>query len=168
MGIFDKLGSILSGNKSAEVETVKGPSSVLRENGIDPSNLDFTFKSDGCIGVAGNAASQSECDRILEVLGKIPNVKGVENNMIVGEPQPSVVPEAEAAVVDDEEVLFEEVETASTYTVQSGDTLWAIAEKMYGSGNKYMKIFEANSDTLKNPDKIYPGQELIIPDAGEQ
>jgi nucleoid-associated protein YgaU len=35
---------------------------------------------------------------------------------------------------------------------------------MYGSGGKYMKIFEANTSILDNPDKIFPGQELTIPD----
>jgi nucleoid-associated protein YgaU len=35
---------------------------------------------------------------------------------------------------------------------------------MYGNGSKYMKIFEANTPMLEDPDKIFPGQELIIPD----
>ena len=49
------------------------------------------------------------------------------------------------------------------YTVQSGDTLWAIAEAQYGDGSKYMQIFEANQPMLQNPDLIYPGQSLRIP-----
>lgn len=52
---------------------------------------------------------------------------------------------------------------AETYTVQSGDTLWKISEQMYGNGSKYMKIFEANTDQLENPDRIFPGQKLVIP-----
>jgi nucleoid-associated protein YgaU len=35
---------------------------------------------------------------------------------------------------------------------------------MYGDGSKYMKIFDANSDLLEHPDRIFPGQELAIPD----
>ena len=50
-----------------------------------------------------------------------------------------------------------------TYTVQSGDTLWKIADEMYGKGSQYMKIFEANSDLLEHPDRIFPVQELTIP-----
>jgi nucleoid-associated protein YgaU len=38
-----------------------------------------------------------------------------------------------------------------------------IAKKYYGDPIKYKKIFEANIDKLKNPDIIYPGQNLIIP-----
>jgi len=54
-------------------------------------------------------------------------------------------------------------ESAGTYTVQSGDTLWKISEQVYGDGSSYMKIFEANTGLLENPDQIFPGQELIIP-----
>ena len=50
---------------------------------------------------------------------------------------------------------------ARTYTVVSGDTLWAIAERFYGDGNKYQVIADASG--VANPDLIYPGQELTIP-----
>lgn len=48
-----------------------------------------------------------------------------------------------------------------TYTVVSGDTLWAIAEKFYGDGSKYPQIAEASG--VPNPDLIHPGQVLTIP-----
>jgi len=51
-----------------------------------------------------------------------------------------------------------------TYTVAAGDSLWKIAQHHYGDGNKWQKIFEANKDTIKNPDLIHPGQTLVIPD----
>lgn len=47
------------------------------------------------------------------------------------------------------------------YTVVSGDTLWAIAERFYGDGSKYPKIAEVNN--IANPDLIYPDQVLYIP-----
>jgi nucleoid-associated protein YgaU len=50
-----------------------------------------------------------------------------------------------------------------TYTVQKGDTLSKISKQYYGDANKYMKIFEANKDKLKDPDKIQVGQVLVIP-----
>lgn len=49
------------------------------------------------------------------------------------------------------------------HVVAKGDTLSAIAKKYYGDGNKYMKVFDANKDQLKNPDKIQVGQKLRIP-----
>ncbi|MGY3725023.1 LysM domain-containing protein [Granulicatella balaenopterae] len=50
-----------------------------------------------------------------------------------------------------------------THTVVRGDTLWAIAQRNYGSGSQYPKIFNANRDKIKDPNLIYPGQVLTIP-----
>jgi nucleoid-associated protein YgaU len=50
-----------------------------------------------------------------------------------------------------------------TYTVKSGDTLSKIAQQVYGDSGQYMRIFEANRDKLKDPDKIQVGQQLTIP-----
>jgi nucleoid-associated protein YgaU len=52
------------------------------------------------------------------------------------------------------------------HTVQKGDNLWKVAEAAYGKGKggKYTVIFEANKPMLSDPDKIYPGQVLRIPD----
>lgn len=52
---------------------------------------------------------------------------------------------------------------ARTYTVQSGDTLSAIAKQEYGDAGEWRRIFEANRDQINNPDLIHPGQELKIP-----
>jgi nucleoid-associated protein YgaU len=50
-----------------------------------------------------------------------------------------------------------------TYEVKSGDTLSKIARQEYGSASEWKRIFDANQDILKDPDKIYPGQMLKIP-----
>jgi LysM repeat protein len=50
---------------------------------------------------------------------------------------------------------------ARTYTVESGDTLWAISERFYGDGSKYQIIADASG--ISNPDLIQPGQVLTIP-----
>ncbi|MFN7118321.1 MAG: LysM peptidoglycan-binding domain-containing protein [Saprospiraceae bacterium] len=49
------------------------------------------------------------------------------------------------------------------HTVQSGESLSKIAGKYYGNVMEYNKIFEANRGILSDPDKIQPGQELVIP-----
>ncbi|MBL7210502.1 MAG: LysM peptidoglycan-binding domain-containing protein [Candidatus Omnitrophica bacterium] len=49
------------------------------------------------------------------------------------------------------------------YTVQKGDTLQKISQKYFGTTKKWKKIFEANTDKLKGPDKIRPGQVIRIP-----
>lgn len=51
------------------------------------------------------------------------------------------------------------------YEVVAGDTLSKIAKREYGSANEWKRIFEANQDILKNPDRIFSGQKLKIPAA---
>jgi nucleoid-associated protein YgaU len=52
-----------------------------------------------------------------------------------------------------------------SYTVVAGDTLSKIAKREYGDASKWHRIYEANKDTIKNPDLIYPGQTFKIPGA---
>jgi nucleoid-associated protein YgaU len=53
-----------------------------------------------------------------------------------------------------------------TYEVKSGDNLSKIAKRVYGNANAWKRIFEANRDVLKDPDTIFPGQKLKIPQQG--
>lgn len=54
---------------------------------------------------------------------------------------------------------------AACYTVQSGDTLSNIAQRFYGNGAAYPKIYYSNIRTIgSNPSYIRPGQKLYIPD----
>jgi nucleoid-associated protein YgaU len=57
--------------------------------------------------------------------------------------------------------------TSQKYVVGKNDTLQKISKKFYGTTKKWTKIYEANKDVLKGPDKVYPGQTLNIPDAAE-
>jgi nucleoid-associated protein YgaU len=50
-----------------------------------------------------------------------------------------------------------------TITVKAGDSLSKIAKREYGDADKWHAIYAANRDTIKNPDLIYPGQELKLP-----
>ncbi|MEO0863177.1 MAG: LysM peptidoglycan-binding domain-containing protein [Pseudomonadota bacterium] len=53
---------------------------------------------------------------------------------------------------------------AKRITVQTGNTLWAIARDRYGEGLLYVQVFEANRDRIRNPDLIFPGQVFDLPD----
>ncbi|HKT61684.1 MAG TPA: LysM peptidoglycan-binding domain-containing protein [Gemmatimonadales bacterium] len=55
--------------------------------------------------------------------------------------------------------------SGQSYTVVKGDSLSKIAKQFYGNASQWKKIYEANKDTIKNPDLIYPGQTITIPDA---
>ncbi|GAB4125170.1 MAG: hypothetical protein OHK0045_08620 [Raineya sp.] len=82
------------------------------------------------------------------VLGDVQNVEGI-TKIVTG-----LVVAAEKAAE----------EAASTYTVQPGDTLWGIAQKLLGNGALYTKIYEANKDVIgSNPDIIKVGQVFKIP-----
>ena len=52
------------------------------------------------------------------------------------------------------------------YKVEKGDTLQKISQKFFGTTKKWPKIYDANKDTLKGPDKVRVGQMLKIPMAG--
>ena len=56
---------------------------------------------------------------------------------------------------------------AADYTVQRGDSLWKIAREQLGSGYRWNELYEANRDTVRDPDLIYAGQTLHIPDTAE-
>jgi nucleoid-associated protein YgaU len=54
-------------------------------------------------------------------------------------------------------------QAGQTYSVKSGDTLSKISKQFYGDPNEYMRIFYANRDKLRDPDRIQIGQRLVIP-----
>ena len=64
---------------------------------------------------------------------------------------PEVVAEAEAAPKD------------GKITIQPGNNLWRISRVIYGDGDRYTVIYEANKDQIRDPNIIYPGQILMTP-----
>jgi nucleoid-associated protein YgaU len=76
---------------------------------------------------------------------------------------PPPEPEAAAAepIAEKTAATPEPAPAARTYTVESGDTLWAISERFYGDGSKYQIIADASG--ISDPDLIHPGQVLTIP-----
>lgn len=169
MGLFDKIKGALGGDAKAKVETVKGPTTVLREAGIDPSCVNCRIAADGSLTVTGSVGSGAERDRIIQLLEGIPQVSRVVNEINVVTPEPEAQAGSDPVSGMAEEPAPESEETTPesggrTYTVKPGDTLWNISKEMYGDGSKYMKIFEANAGLLDDPNKIFPGQELNIPE----
>jgi len=59
----------------------------------------------------------------------------------------------------------EEIIGDTTYTIQKGDTLSKIAKEHLGSAGAWKQIFEANRDVLDDPDRIFPGQVIKLPQA---
>jgi len=160
MGLFDSIKKTL-GKSEPEADVTTAPSQLLREAGLDPTGLKFGFGA-ASITVGGTIADESERQKIIDVLAAIPGIDQVRDDMVVAispAPEPAAPPAAPPASPP----ATGETE-ARTYTVVSGDTLWKIAERVYGNGSQYMKIYEANTDILEHPDRIFPGQRLVIPD----
>jgi nucleoid-associated protein YgaU len=51
----------------------------------------------------------------------------------------------------------------STAAVTRGDSLWRISRLRLGKGTRYTIIYEANASQIRNPNLIYPGQVLVMP-----
>lgn len=116
--------------------------SRVQELGLDIDGLKIAYNGDiDKVTLSGTAKNQADRERAILAVGNVQYVAEVEDNIEVAEPEPE----------------------SRMYTVESGDTLSGIAQKMYGNGD-YMKIFEANKPLLSDPNKIYPGQVLRIPE----
>ncbi len=91
--------------------------------------------------VTGAAYDQSTREKVVLVVGNSEGIATVDDMMTVTHTEPE----------------------AQFHTVVSGDSLSKIAKHYYGDAMKYPVIFEANKPMLTDPDKIYPGQVLRIP-----
>jgi nucleoid-associated protein YgaU len=85
-------------------------------------------------------------------MGNVKGVRNVDDSILISSAAAAENPESRQAQGE-----------SRFYTVRSGDTLSKIAREFYGDANAYMRIFEANRPMLKDPDLIYPGQALRIP-----
>lgn len=104
--------------------------------GLEAAGLDIAVEGD-TVKVEGEAASQEMKEKVIMAVGNVEGIAAVEDNAAGADP------------------VF--------YEVKKGDSLWGIAQSALGNGNRYMEIFDANKPMLSHPDKIYPGQNLRIP-----
>jgi len=126
--------------------------------GLQVTNFNVVLNN-GVATVTGLAVNRAEASKIVMAVGNTKGITKVDNQMRVPlsslpAPPPAAAP-TDDADADEEAVVF--------YPVEKGDTLSAIAKRLYGDANKYPMIFEANRPMLSSPDKIYPGQVLRVP-----
>ena len=118
----------------------------LRAKGVTIENGRVSIQGD-TVTINGVADSQAEKEKAVLILGNTRGVARVNDQIQV---------KAGEGV--------QQVGQASRfYQVKSGDTLSKIAREVYGDASQYPQIFEANRPMLKDPDEIYPGQMLRIP-----
>jgi len=141
MGLFGK--SFDEKVKDA-VNTVGGMNLGVRNLGA---------KIDGkVVTLTGDVPSREVSVQVMENFDKLVKTDNTLNAMRVDAPKPAPAPPPPPKPVE------------RIHQVVAGESLSKIAQKYYGNGNKYMKIFEANRDILSNPDLIKPGQKLRIPE----
>ncbi|CAM3899207.1 peptidoglycan-binding protein LysM [Flavobacterium branchiophilum NBRC 15030 = ATCC 35035] len=105
------------------------------------NSLKISITADNSVVISGEVAHQEDAEKIALTVGNVEGVETVDNQMTVANPTPE----------------------ARFHTVVEGDWLSKIAQEVYGDPKKYDVIFEANKPMLTDPDKIYPGQVLRIP-----
>lgn len=149
MGLFSfikEAGSKLFGGSESPEEKAKKVIEHLHQYNFDLSDVSVTVEGE-TVKVSGKAKNIDEKQRILATAGNVEGITNVDDQLTLKEPLKIEIPDIQKTM----------------YTVKSGDTLSKIAKEVYGDANKYPKIFEANRPMLKDPDKIYPGQVLYIP-----
>lgn len=110
------------------------------------------------MGTPPPAAERKKTREYFEVQVEVPSIER-ESRVPKKAPETQVVTEEEEYGVAEPAAK----ETYTTYTVQKGDTLQKISTKFFGTSKKWRKIFQANKEMLKSPDKIRPGQVIRIP-----
>lgn len=137
-----KLFGIGDSNEDKSKKVVEHLNSFQLETG----NVQVTVNED-VVTLSGSVSTIFQKIRLVATAGNVEGIASVnDDNLTVGEAvEINVEPEKQF------------------HTVVKGDTLWAIATKFYHNGNLYNNIFEANQPMLSHPDKIYPGQMLVIP-----
>jgi nucleoid-associated protein YgaU len=157
MGIFDKMfgrgaDNAAPGSEQKFNQLKQKYQSVL--NAIEQQNvrLQNLHVENDKLFIRGTAPSEQAKNEIWDQIKLVdPNYSDLTADITVEAPQQRAAAVGGAAT------------GGQTYTVKSGDTLSKISQQFYGSANEYMRIYYANRDTLSDPDKIQPGQKLIIP-----
>ncbi len=71
--------------------------------------------------------------------------------------------EALKSIVAAEKIEPTDMMEVDTVTVQVGENLYKIAQRVYGSGRNYLALFNANKEVIKDPNLIRVGQVLKVP-----
>ncbi len=171
MGLFDfasTVGAKIFGSSAPKAEEAYvSLKEHVAKTGIHADGLKFTLKN-GVVVAEGQVPDQATKEKVILIVGNVQGVSQVDDQLAIAGAAPAApAAPAGAAASGGGGGAAKPAEgwTSSTYTVVKGDTLSAIAKKVYGNANKYPVIFEANKPMLKDADHIYPGQVLRIPAA---
>lgn len=148
-------------NKFEQLKTSKKPfqficsrvspsKKLLFDTNIKVSLEDYTIKEDASFG------------QELKVTIKLKQYKEYGTKLVNIKTQQQATAQVASATVQKPRPA-ETAPKIKTYTVKQGDTLWAIAKKYLGNGNRYTEIYNLNKNKISNPNLIHPGQVLTLP-----
>ena len=155
MGLLDFLKDagedLFGGKKGNEADVIR--KKIEQELGSNVDNVGVLYK-DGRVELHGTAKSQAAKEKAALIAGNVKGVNAVDDDGLKVAGQTSAPAVATSS-------------TGSTqyYTIESGDSLSKIAQRFYGDPQKYKELFDANREVIQDPDKIYPGQKIRIPNA---
>ena len=153
MGFFDFVSnagkSLLGmGNDS---EAIKNEiESSFKELPVDGLVVEVTDETVLLTGVAKDFETR---EKVILIAGNVEGIAQVNADQLVT--LQMINNDSEESVAIPEEIF---------YSIEKGDTLWAIASKFYDDGSKYTHIVDANIEVIKDADLIYPGQTIRIPE----
>ena len=125
-------------------------------------NIGYPKDSSATNKEPGQEGRPTRKNYVVEVeMGSTSNAKKKNPEKVEAVQEPANQSMAEQPV--EEQVAVSKTAPVSTYTVVNNDTLEKISQTVYGTTKKWKQIYEANSDKLKSPDRIYSGQVLKIP-----
>jgi nucleoid-associated protein YgaU len=81
-----------------------------------------------------------------------------------GPPPPQPSHAARFRPVSEPEQAIAAAPAVRRHTVREGETLFGLARRYYGDGDRFAELYRANRGVLKTPDDLRPGTELVIPD----
>ena len=139
MGLFDmfKKAFGMDVDEGKEEQQIHDHISTAFGDKIAGLNIQY---SDETVTISGEADSLATKQKAVLMAGNVKGVEAVNDMLTVAEPK------------------------LNYYTIQSGDSLSKIAKEKYGDYQKWEALFEANREVIKDPDLIYPGQIILIPD----
>lgn len=146
MGLFDffkrdKGKELFEENADAQ-QRAEAIRKEIKRLGL-PGNIDVQVEG-GRVKVNGNVPDEATRQKLAMIVGNVKYIEAVDDDAVTGGQAAAAKPKV--------------------HEVQSGETLSAIAKEHYGDANAYQRIFDANRPMLADPDEIYPGQMLVIPE----
>lgn len=178
MGLFNFVKSVgeklgLGDDHAPDAQSIKTALDGLH---LGTENVNVAVENGKAV-LTGLVRDQATLEKAILAVGNLHNIESVNTDNLhvqnsaqaANTPQANQTAQATSTPSNTSTSNGGQTQEPHFYEVKKGDTLWKIAEEVYGKGHgdKNNIIFEANKPMLKSPDKIFPGQKLRIPELNQ-